>query len=98
MRIDLYSVLDEKAQLMLSVHTNHDGRCDAPLLSGDSLKAGEYELRFHAGAYLNATGIKADGRRFLDIIPIRFGIASTSDHYHVPLLVAPYGYSTYRGS
>jgi 5-hydroxyisourate hydrolase len=81
----------------LTARTNSDGRCDAPLLLGAALKQGEYELRFHAGAYLDASG-KASGRRFLDIIPIRFGIEDERAHYHVPLLVAPYGYSTYRGS
>ena len=97
-RIDLYAVKDEAATLMLSVRTKSDGRCDAPLLAGDALKSGEYELRFHAGDYLDAMGVKAAGQRFLNIIPIRFGIDDTSQHYHVPLLVAPYGYSTYRGS
>ena len=97
MKIELFSVNGAAFELILTVHTNSDGRCDAPLLSGAALKQGEYELRFHAGAYLDASG-KVSGRRFLDIIPIRFGIEDESSHYHVPLLVAPYGYSTYRGS
>jgi 5-hydroxyisourate hydrolase len=97
MKIELFSVDGAAFKLILTAHTNADGRCDAPLLSGAVLKRGEYELRFHAGDYLDASG-KVSGRRFLDIIPIRFGIEDESAHYHVPLLVAPYGYSTYRGS
>ncbi len=98
LRIDLFSYDGDKADFILTVHTNADGRCDAPLLSGDIMKSGEYELRFHAGAYLDASGPKFAGRRFLNVIPIRFGIDKVSDHYHVPLLVAAHGYSTYRGS
>ena len=97
MKIELFSVDGAAYVLILTVHTNSDGRCDAPLLSGVWLKRGEYELRFHAGAYLDGSG-KVSGRRFLDIIPIRFGVEDEGAHYHVPLLVAPYGYSTYRGS
>jgi 5-hydroxyisourate hydrolase len=66
--------------------------------SRGDFKAGTYELRFHAGAYLQASGVKLDEPAFLDVIPIRFGIANSSQHYHVPLLLSPYGYSTYRGS
>jgi 5-hydroxyisourate hydrolase len=98
MRIDLYLIADGQPGHIMSVHTNHDGRCDSPLLAGEALKPGEYELRFHAGAYLESTGVKSKGRRFLDVIPIRFGIADASEHFHVPLLVAPFSYSTYRGS
>ena len=72
-------------------------------LMGQFLKAAAsrlaiYELRFHAGAYLRASGVKLDEPAFLDVIPIRFGIANSAQHYHVPLLLSPYGYSTYRGS
>ena len=77
------------------VTSNHDGRCDAPLLSGATMKSGVYELRFHAGAYLGNTG---DGPAFLDLIPLRFGIADETAHYHVPLLVSPFSFTTYRGS
>ena len=66
--------------------------------SSDDFETGTYELRFHAGAYLKASGVKLDEPAFLDVIPIRFGIANSSQHYHVPLLLSPYGYSTYRGS
>ena len=65
---------------------------------GDALTAGEYELVFHAGDYLSAQGVEANEPRFLDVIPLRFGVADASQHYHVPLLLSPYGYSTYRGS
>jgi 5-hydroxyisourate hydrolase len=79
------------------VTTNADGRTDGPLLDGDAFKAGVYELRFRAGDYLKAQGLNA-AIPFLDVIPIRFGIGDAAQHYHVPLLLSPYGYSTYRGS
>jgi 5-hydroxyisourate hydrolase len=81
-----------------SVMTNADGRVDAPLLEGEELVAGLYELRFAVGDYLRASGQSLPDPAFLDIVPLRFGIADASAHYHVPLLVSPYGYSTYRGS
>jgi len=81
-----------------SIRTNADGRADAPLLEGESFAAGQYELRFHAGDYLRVNGTALPEPAFLDIIPIHFGIADASAHYHVPLLLSPYGYSTYRGS
>lgn len=80
------------------VVTNGDGRVDGPVLAGDALAPGSYELRFHAGDYLRATGASVTEPAFLDIIPIRFQIADAGQHYHVPLLVSAYGYSTYRGS
>ncbi len=78
--------------------TNSDGRVDSPLLEGDELRAGVYELRFHAGDYLRAAGVSSAEPAFLDVIPIRFGISDEAAHIHVPLLLSPYGYSTYRGS
>ncbi len=95
LRVDLYRVEGDALLLVKSVETNDDGRCDAPLLSGETMKSGTYELRFHAGDYLGRTG---GGPMFLDVIPIRFGLADEGAHYHVPLLVSPYSYSTYRGS
>ncbi|WP_395663347.1 hydroxyisourate hydrolase [Aestuariivirga sp.] len=83
---------------LTSIRTNADGRADAPLLEGESFAAGQYELRFHAGDYLRANGTALPEPAFLDIIPIHFGIADAAAHYHVPLLLSPYGYSTYRGS
>jgi 5-hydroxyisourate hydrolase len=78
--------------------TNADGRIDGPILEGDAFAAGQYELHFHAGDYLRATSTEQPEPLFLDIIPIRFGIADASQHFHVPLLLSPFGYSTYRGS
>jgi 5-hydroxyisourate hydrolase len=78
--------------------TNDDGRLDEPLMDADSFRPGIYELSFFAGAYLETTGVAQPDPPFLDIIPIRFGIADSAAHYHVPLLLSPYGYSTYRGS
>ena len=80
-----------------TVTTNADGRTDEPLLTGDALQAGEYQLRFHVGDYFRAAGSN-DAKRFLDIVPIVFRIEDASANYHVPLLVSPWSYSTYRGS
>jgi 5-hydroxyisourate hydrolase len=84
--------------LLKTITTNQDGRADEALLEGEALKTGTYELRFHAGDYLRAQGVKLEAPAFLDVIPIRFGIANAAQHYHVPLLLSPFGYSTYRGS
>ena len=95
--IELWTV-GEDARRLKTVTTNADGRVDGPLLEGGAFAAGRYELRFRAGAYLRARhGVGADPL-FLDEIPIRFGIADSDQHYHVPLLLSAYGYSTYRGS
>ncbi len=83
---------------MRSVVTNADGRMDAPVIPKGALAVGLYELLCHAGAYLDAAGLPGEAPRFLDLIPIRFGIADPEEHYHVPLLLSPYSYSTYRGS
>jgi len=85
-------------KLLKTIHTNSDGRADAPLLEGDALKPGQYELRFHAGDYLRAQKLNLAEPLFLDVIPIRFGVSNSNQHYHVPLLLSPFGYSTYRGS
>ncbi|MGO4436526.1 hydroxyisourate hydrolase [Rhizobium sp. RAF56] len=99
MRIDLYRIEGEGRTHLKTVRTNADGRVDGgPLLVGDMFAAGTYELIFHAGDYLRASGIKLPDPAFLEVVPIRFGIADTAAHYHVPLLISPYGYSTYRGS
>jgi len=84
--------------LLLSAKTNADGRCDAPLLDGKSLKAGKYRLEFEAGKYFKKAGVELPKHAFLDVIGIDFGVSDAGAHYHVPLLVSPYGYSTYRGS
>jgi len=95
-RIDLYRIGDDGAERLGTVTTNADGRTDAPMLEGDAFAPGVYELVFHVGTY-NAGG-PVGGTPFLDLVPIRFGIDDTTAHYHVPLLLSPYGYSTYRGS
>ena len=97
-RIEL-ARLDGAARVPVSeAITNADGRCDRLILEGDAMAAGTYELAFHAGDYFADRGVALPSPRFLDVIVIRFGIADTGAHYHVPLLVSPYGYSTYRGS
>lgn len=96
--ITLYRITGQSHRKLVEAVTNADGRTDAPLLQGNGLKAGSYELVFHAGAYLRASGQAGAGPLFLDEIPIRFGIADADQHYHVPLLLSPFGYSTYRGS
>jgi 5-hydroxyisourate hydrolase len=89
--------LGETEERVVIAKTNADGRIERPLLEGVAFLAGVYELRFHAGAYLRGTATLPDPS-FLDVVPIRFGVASPDEHYHVPLLLSSYGYSTYRGS
>lgn len=96
--IDLHFCTDRERRHLKTACTNADGRTDAPLLSGDQLPIGAYELTFHAGDYFRANGISLADPPFLDEIVIRFGVANSAGNYHVPLLLSPYGYSTYRGS
>ncbi|HTC37282.1 MAG TPA: hydroxyisourate hydrolase [Bryobacteraceae bacterium] len=84
--------------LLKSVVTNIDGRTDEPLVTGDRLEPGVYELTFHAGDYFRRIGVELSDPPFLDDVIIRFGVADPAGNYHVPLLLSPYGYSTYRGS
>jgi 5-hydroxyisourate hydrolase len=99
LRIQLMRMNGEEAELIKTVFTNVDGRVDGgPMLAGDEFRVGQYQLLFHAGDYLKGTGAPVTEPAFLDVIPIRFGISDTTAHYHVPLLLSPYGYSTYRGS
>lgn len=98
LRLELFRLKGEAQERLLDARTNDDGRLDAPLLEGDALRPGIYELVFHVGDYFREAGAALPAPPFLDVVPIRFGIASGSEHYHVPLLIAPYGYSTYRGS
>ena len=91
MQIELWSIAGDAPRLLKTIRTNADGRADAPLLEGDAIIAGTYELVFFVGDYFGE-------RKFLDRVPVRFIISDASAKYHVPLLVSPYGYTTYRGS
>ena len=97
LRIELYR-LDGGRQLLKTVVTNKDGRADAPLLQGDDFKSGAYELVFAVADYFRRAGWTLTDPPYLDLIPVRFSISDTTAPYHVPLLVSPYGYTTYRGS
>lgn len=98
-RIDLHAIADDgSARLLCTIHSNGDGRSDQALLEGAAFTTGRYELSFHIGAYFAAAGQVTVDPAFLDVVPIRFGIADADAHYHVPLLVSPWSYSTYRGS
>ena len=97
MRLALYVLDGESRSLIAETRTNHDGRTDAPLLSG-ALKPGIYELVFDVADYFAREGVSLPRTPFLSSVPLRFGIAEADGHYHVPLLVSPWSYSTYRGS
>ena len=97
-KIELYEVSGEKRRLLKSDTTNQDGRCNAPLLEGDALRVGQYELVFEAGDYFAAQGARLPEPRFIDRVTVAFGIADAAQNYHVPLVVTPWSYSTYRGS
>ena len=97
LKIELFRVEGDTRSLLQVLVTNSDGRTDEQILPADRFETGEYELVFHAGAYLDAVGVPPEAPRFLDKIPIRFGMSEAS-HYHVPLLLSPFGYATYRGS
>jgi 5-hydroxyisourate hydrolase len=88
---------DGDGGILAEAMTNADGRLDKPLLEGAAFKTGRYELSFHVGDYFRRQRVALADPAFLDVIPLRFAIAEDA-HYHVPLLVSPYGYSTYRGS
>ena len=98
MQIELFRLESGEWVSIRSVVTNYDGRVDGALLLGMEMRAGTYRLVFHAGDYFREAGMDLPDPAFLDVIPIRFGIADAESHYHVPLLVSPYSYSTYRGS
>ncbi len=85
-------------RLLRETVTNADGRCDAPLLEGEAFRAGQYEIAFDAGAYYAALGTRVPQPPFVGVVILRFGVADAGAHYHVPLLVSPWSYSTYRGS
>jgi 5-hydroxyisourate hydrolase len=100
-RVELYAVDSGRRTLLKQETTNADGRCNAPLLEGADLKAGQYELVFAAGDYFAAHGVATapePSLRFIDRVTIAFGVADPAQNYHVPLVVTPWSYSTYRGS
>jgi len=97
-KIMLYRISGMSHKKIAETVTNADGRTDAPMLEGKALTAGSYELLFCAGDYLRSSGQAEGAILFLDEIPIRFGVADAEGHYHVPLLISPFAYSTYRGS
>ena len=96
--VELFRIEDERRLRLAQRTTDADGRTPEPLLAGPDLGRGTYELVFHVGDYFRARGVALTEPAFLDQVPVRFGIADPARHYHVPLLVSPYGYSTYRGS
>ncbi|MBS8226892.1 hydroxyisourate hydrolase [Vannielia litorea] len=96
--IALYRVAGNSHKKVAETVTNADGRTDSPILPAEAFKPGTYELVFFAGDYLRRTGQTEGEVLFLDQVPIRFGMSEPDAHYHVPLLLAPYGMSTYRGS
>jgi 5-hydroxyisourate hydrolase len=97
LKIELFKINGEARSLLKALVTNEDGRTDEQILPAAEFETGVYELVFHAGDYLDANGTPPENPRFLDVIPLRFGMSEPS-HYHVPLLLSPFGYSTYRGS
>jgi len=98
MSVSLYRIADGQRQLLSQQMTNSDGRCEGPLLKGDAFAVGVYELEFGVEAYFKQANVAQPSPAFLSDVTLRFGIAEAGDHYHVPLLVSPYSYSTYRGS
>ncbi len=97
LQIDLFRIDGDRRDHLATSSTNEDGRTDEPVLPASDFFTGTYELVFHAGAYLRQGGMIDANRQFLDIIPIRFKMSEPA-HFHVPLLLSPYGYTTYRGS
>jgi len=103
-RIDLFKIepdapeKEQKTTKLRTSQTNADGRCDEPLLKEGEFLTGEYELVFYIGDYFDDIGLRLPEPKFIDVVVIRFGVADNNSDYHVPLLVSPFGYSTYRGS
>jgi 5-hydroxyisourate hydrolase len=96
--LELYAVDGASRTLLKSDVTNADGRCSVPLLEGEAMRAGRYELVFDAGDYFAGQGVALPSPRFIDRVTLAFGIADPAQNYHVPLVVSPWSYSTYRGS
>ena len=97
LKIELYRLEGESRTHLRTLSTNEDGRTDEQILPAEEFQTGTYELLFYCGDYLDANGTPAEEPRFLDVVPLRFGMSEAA-HYHVPLLLSPFGYSTYRGS
>ncbi|MGB0853282.1 MAG: hydroxyisourate hydrolase [Pikeienuella sp.] len=97
LEIELFRIEGETRTLLRRLVTNSDGRTDEQILPEAEFALGEYELVFHCGAYLDRCGVAPEEPRFLNTVPLRFGMSEMA-HYHVPLLLSPFGYSTYRGS
>ncbi|OWY10880.1 hydroxyisourate hydrolase [Thioclava sp. F42-5] len=98
LKITLFALNGDDREVLAEMVTNADGRTDSPILPAERFRTGQFELVFAAGDYLRASVQGAEEPLFLDDIPIRFGMNDAGAHYHVPLLLSPYGYSTYRGS
>ena len=96
--LTLYRISETGREIIVVTHTNADGRTDEPLLSGESIPTGIYEIDFEAGDYFRSAGIELPDPAFVDRVTLRFGIADAFGQYHVPLLASPWSYSTYRGS
>ena len=97
-RVELHRIDAQKATLLTSALTDGDGRCPAPLLDGEDLRGGRYSLTFHVADYFRALGLTLREPPFLDEVVIAFGVSDPAQNHHVPLLVSPWSYSTYRGS
>lgn len=97
-RLDLYSLDNNTKTHLLTTHTNEGGRTDKPLLDAEAIKAGKYQIDFHVGDFFENSDIATSNPKYLDIVPVEFGIADTNGHYHVPLLASPWSFSNYRGS
>jgi len=97
-RVTLFAIEGGQRHELTRTSTNNDGRCDTPLLQGDAMRPGTYELVFEAGEYFRSKGVNLPEPRFVDQVILRFGIASADENYHVPLVMTPWTYSTYRGS
>jgi 5-hydroxyisourate hydrolase len=98
MVVELWSIAGETRQHLKTLATNADGRTDEALLDEEDLEPGIYELVFHVGRYFAGTGLRLPEPAFLGDVPVRFSVADAGENYHVPLLVSPWSYSTYRGS
>ena len=96
-KVDLYQIQNNKREMLNSVILNNDGRTDKPFIEGSNFKEGQYELVFFVGDYFKKI-TEIPKIPFLDDVVVKFGISNANEHYHVPLLVSPWSYSTYRGS